>query len=119
MEIRQFKLSEKDALFSFLKAVYPDSPRQSDPLFWEWHYLQNPYIDTDNMPIWIAKNGEEIIGQMAGIPVQLKVGEVEHKSIWILDFIVHEHYRGRGLGKKLALAAHEYSPVELTVNTNK
>lgn len=119
MEIKQFKLSEKEALLSFLKTAFADSPRQSDRAFWEWHFAESPYVEKDNMPVWVAKDGERIIGQLAAIPVRLKVGEETKPAIWILDFIVHEDYRGKGLGKKLILALQEFCPLGLGVNTNE
>lgn len=119
MEIAQFKLSEKDALLSFLKTAYRDTPRQSDPLFWEWHFAASPYVRADDMPVWVAKDGDKIVGQLAAIPVELKVGREQKPAIWILDFIVHEDYRGKGLGKKLILALQEFCPLGLGVNTNE
>jgi GNAT superfamily N-acetyltransferase len=118
VHIKQFELSEKDALLSFLRIAYPDDPRQSDTRFWEWHYLESPYVTPDNMPIWIAKDGEEVVGQMAAIPVELKIGEVQRRAIWILDFVVRPDYRRRGLGKRLVLAAEEFCPVRLGIATD-
>jgi len=119
LHIKQFELSEKDALLSFLRIAYSDDPRQSDPLFWEWHYLQSPHVTLGNMPIWIAKDADEIVGQMAAIPVELKIGEVQRRAIWILDFVVRPDYRRRGLGKRLVLAAEESCPVRLGIATNE
>ncbi|HVG32612.1 MAG TPA: GNAT family N-acetyltransferase [Pyrinomonadaceae bacterium] len=118
LHIKQFELFEKDALLSFLRIAYPDDPRQSDQRFWEWHYLESPYVAPDNMPIWIAKDAEEIVGQMAAIPVELKIGEVQRRAIWILDFVVRPDYRRRGLGKRLVLAAEESCPVRLGIATD-
>lgn len=117
MEIRQFKLSEKAALLSFLKIAYADSPRQHDRRFWEWHFEESPYAELDNMPVWIAAEGDEIVGQLAAIPVELKVADKTKPAIWILDFIVREDFRGKGIGKKLILASQEFCPLGLGVNT--
>jgi GNAT superfamily N-acetyltransferase len=119
MEIRQFKLSESGALLAFLKKAYPDNPRQSDERFWRWHFLESPYVEPDNMPVWIAVEEGEIIGQLAAIPVRLQVGAEEKSAIWILDFIVDEKCRGRGVGKKLILALERFCPLGLGVNTNE
>ncbi|MGH9881456.1 MAG: GNAT family N-acetyltransferase, partial [Pyrinomonadaceae bacterium] len=119
VRVKPFELAEKNALLSFLQAAYPDAPRQSDPRFWEWHFLESPYVTPDKMPVWVVKNGEQIIGQLAAIPVELKVGGVQTRAMWILDFIVHHDYRGRGLGKRLVRAAEEFCPLCLGVNTNE
>lgn len=112
-------MSEKEQLLSFLKTAYPDNSRMSDERFWEWHFLKSPYVEPDNMPIWVVKDADKIVGQLAAIPVKLKVGDEEKSAVWILDFIVDENYRGRGLGKKLVLAAEQFCPLGLGVNTDE
>ncbi|MCY7377195.1 MAG: GNAT family N-acetyltransferase [Pyrinomonadaceae bacterium] len=119
MQIKQFELSEKNQLLAFLREAYAENPRMWNERFWDWHFLENPYIETDNLPIWVVKNGAEIVGQLGAIPVRLKVGEAVENAIWILDFIVSEKYRGQGLGKKLVAAAEAFCPLGLGVNTNE
>lgn len=119
VQIKQFELSEEQALLSFLRVAYPDDPRKSDPAFWKWHYLENPYTAVDDVPLWVVKNGSEVVGQLATIPVDLKVGEATTRAIWILDFIVDRNYRGRGLGKRLVLAARAWCPTMITLGINE
>lgn len=119
VQIKQFELSDQRALLSFLRNAYRDDPRKSDPAFWRWHYLENPFTSVDNVPLWVVKNGPEVVGQLATIPVDLKVGEETTRAIWILDFIVDRNYRGRGLGKRLVLAAREWCPTMITLGINE
>jgi GNAT superfamily N-acetyltransferase len=107
VDIKQFELADEDALLSFLRGSYPDEPSKSDPVFWKWHFLENPNTSVDNVPLWIVKTGDRVVGQMATIPVRLKVGEKEKPALWIIDFILAPEYRGRGLGKGLMKAARE------------
>jgi GNAT superfamily N-acetyltransferase len=119
VQIKQFELSDEQALLSFLRHAYPDDPRKSDPAFWRWHYLENPYTVIDDVPLWVVKNGPEVVGQLATIPVELKVGEATTRAIWILDFIVDQNYRGQGLGKRLVLAARDWCPTMITLGINE
>jgi GNAT superfamily N-acetyltransferase len=107
VQIKQFEISDEDALLSFLRLAYPDEPVKSDPIFWRWHFLENPYATLDDVPLWIVRCGERVVGQMATIPVQLKVGEDERRALWIIDFILLPEYRGRKLGKRLMQVARE------------
>lgn len=119
IQIKQFEVSEQDALLSFLRKSYPDEPRKSDPAYWKWHYLENPYTSLNDVPLWVLKNGLEVVGQLATIPVNLKVDGETIRAVWILDFIVSENYRGRGLGKQLVLAAREWCSTMITLGINE
>lgn len=117
--IRQFELDDTQALLSFLRRAYPDDPRKSEPAYWRWHYLENPQTDPRNIPLWVVTRGAEIMGQVATIPVRLKVGAEETLAIWILDFIVHEDLRGQGLGKRLMGEARSFCPTMIALGINE
>jgi GNAT superfamily N-acetyltransferase len=119
LQIRQFELTDREALLSFLRVAYPDDPRKSDPVYWRWHYLENPQTDINNVPLWVVTSDRKIVGQVATIPVQLKVGEERTPAIWILDFIVHEDYRGQGLGKRLMGEAERFCPTMIALGINE
>ncbi len=118
VQIKQFKLADQDALLAFLRVAYSDEPRKSDIDFWRWHYLENPYAAPDDIPLWVVYSGRRIVGQLATIPVELKVGSDNKRAIWILDFVILPQYRGQGLGKRLVLTARESFPVMLTLGIN-
>ncbi len=118
VQIKQFELSDQDAVLSFLAEAYADDPRKSDPAFWKWHYLENPYTSPDNVPLWIVKDGDRVVGQAATILVELQVLEEKRKAVWILDFILLPEYRGQKLGKRLLLLAREKYPTMLALGFN-
>lgn len=104
--IKQFEPSDQDALLSFLRAAYPDDSRRSDPVFWRWQFLENPYTEPDNVPLWVARSGDVVVGQMAAIPVELKVGDEQKRALWIVDYILHPDYRGQKWGKRMLQIPH-------------
>jgi GNAT superfamily N-acetyltransferase len=118
VQIKQFEVSDQEALLSFLRHAYADDPRKSDTAFWKWHYLENPYTSLDNVPLWIVKDGDRVVGQAATILVKLKVGEETRQGIWILDFILLPEYRGQKLGKRLLLLARETYPTMMALGFN-
>ena len=107
VQIKQFELSDLDALLSFLRIAYPGELLKGDPTFWKWHFLENPYASDNDVPLWVVMDGARVVGQMATIPVRLKVGEEEKRAIWIIDFILLPEYRGQKLGKRLMQIARE------------
>lgn len=113
------RLPEKDKLLAFLGEAYRETPRMSDASFWDWHFLENPYVSTDDLPVWLAKSGGRIAGQLAAIPVKLNVGGEEKRAMWILDLIVHEDFRRQGIARRLVLKAEEYCRLGLGINTTK
>lgn len=119
VEIKQFELSEQEAVLSFLRIAYANEPRKSDPAFWKWHYLENPYTSPDDIPLWIVKDGERVVGQAATILVEFKVGEETRRGIWILDFILFPEYRGQKLGKRLMMQARETYPTMFALGINE
>lgn len=119
IQIKQFELKEQEALLSFLRIAYADEPRKSDADYWKWHFCDAPLATPDNIPLWVVKSGDEIVGQLATIPVELKVNTNLTHAIWVLDFVVREDYRRKGLGKRLVLAAKETYPTMLTLGINE
>ena len=119
LQIEQMRLSEKDKLLAFLREAYRENPRMSDEKFWNWHFLENPYVEPDNLPVWLAKCGGQIAGQLAATPVDVQIGGERRRAMWILDLIVHDDFRRRGIAKRLALESEKFCPVGLGVNTTE
>ena len=118
-QIKQFTVADTDSLLAFLREVYPDDPRKSEPIYWKWHYLENPYTRLDDVPLWVLHDEGRIVGQVATIPVALKVGaREERRAIWILDFIVHENYRGQRWGRRLLDTAREHCRTMIALGIN-
>ncbi|MGI8787539.1 MAG: GNAT family N-acetyltransferase [Pyrinomonadaceae bacterium] len=117
MQIKQLELTEKDSLLSFLRAVYPNNPRLSESRFWNWHYPQNPYVETNNLSAWIAKDDGKIVGHLGAIPVRLKIGDEQKSAIWAVDLVVHPDYRRKGLARNLVIAAEDFCPRLMAINT--
>jgi GNAT superfamily N-acetyltransferase len=119
LQIKQFELPEIESLLSFLRIAYAGEPRKSDPAYWNWHYLENPYTAKDDIPILVVKDGERVVGQAATILVELKVGAETRRAVWILEFILLPEYRGRKLGKRLVMLAGETYPTMLALGYNE
>jgi len=106
-------------LREFLRTTYPNNQRKSDPRFLNWYFLKNPNVNPESIPLWIAVDNGRIVGQLATIPVELKVGTTKADAIWILEFILLPEYRGRGLGKQMVIAAQEKYPTMITLGINE
>ena len=117
MEVRQLKLEEKPTLLRFLRRSYGAASRHGNEAFWDWHFLEAPYADRNDLPVWVALDGAEVVGLLAAVEVRLMVEGEERRAIWILDLLIDPSYRRRGLAKKLALLSAEFCPIVLGINT--
>ena len=116
--IEQLKLSDKAKIIPFLQKAYPDSPRMSDRQFWDWHYVEAPHADAGKPPVWVAKSGEEIVGQVGTIPVMVNIKGKQRRAIWILDMVVMPEFRRRGLVKRMLKDAEaNFTPFGLVLNS--
>ena len=114
--IEQMKLSEKDGVLKFLRIAYPENPRLSDPVYWDWRFAGSPYCDPDDLPIWLAKIDGRIAGQLASVPVEFNAGDETVRAIWIVDLVVDPDFRRRGIARKLVRASLDHCPFVLGVN---
>jgi GNAT superfamily N-acetyltransferase len=117
--IERMKISERPQVLDFLRRAYPDNPRQSDPQFWNWHFTDLPNVDQGLLPVWLAKSGDRIAGQLGVLTVDLNIGDRQVTAFWLLDMIVDEDFRRRGIAKQLSLAVERDSPYLLGVNTDQ
>src|SRR4051812_27571785 len=117
--IERMRLSDREAVLDFLAEGYPDNPRQSDPDFWNWHFLEHPAVTENDPPVWLARAGDRIAGQLACIPINVHVKNETFPSAWILDLMIHPDFRRQGIMKKIVREFHKNYPVLLGVNTNE
>jgi ribosomal protein S18 acetylase RimI-like enzyme len=124
-EIRQATLSDKEAIWDFIKLAYPNSHCHMIPDRWNWQYTQNPNISkvTEELPIWIALKGASIVGQLCTIPVEIKTEGGVYPAVWGVDLIVLPSCRGEGVGHRLIQEAAEtcqfYMAIEMSDTTKR
>jgi GNAT superfamily N-acetyltransferase len=124
-EIRQASLSDKEAIWDFIKLAYPNSHCHMIPDRWNWQYTQNPNVNrgTEELPIWIALKDGAIVGQLCTIPVEIKTQGGVYPAVWGVDLIVLPSCRGEGVGRRLIQEVAEkcqfYMAVEMSDTTKR
>ena len=71
---------------------------------WEWQYLENPSVGESGPAIWVAVDGEIVLGQLATMEFPMWWGQQEVRASVAMDYMVRESARGRGVGMALAEA---------------
>jgi len=119
-EIAQLQNEHLSEVQEFLRQAYPEEQRKSDVGYSRWFYGQNPNAEAGRLlPVWAVRTNRRIVGQLGTIPVQLKIGTRYCPAIWLLEFLILEEFRGKGLGKQLVLAANEKYPTMITLGINE
>lgn len=117
--IERMRIDEMDAVLSFLTKAYEEEPRQSEPGFWKWHFLELPGVDAKAPPVWLAKIDDRIVGQMAALPVMIDAGEKAIDAAWAVDLIVDAEFRRLGIAKMLTASLEAEFPFVLAASTTR
>ncbi len=80
---------------------------------WRWQYLENPATAAEGPVIWVARDGDQLLGQYASMPVGLWWGKREVRASWGMDVFVRAEARGRGIGALLFTTWSEHVEVAL------
>ncbi len=104
LRIRQATLADKPALFDFIRLAYPDRWQYKFPARWAWEFELNPFVRGEYLPIWIALDGDRIVGQSCALVEPLVMHGQEHRVGWGVDFHVLPESRGQGVGTRLQQA---------------
>lgn len=102
--IRQATLDDKPAIAEFLQVAYPDRHQYKFPERWEWQFDNNPFRNGDELPLWLAFDGERIVGQTGAQLEPMKLGDKSVRVGWSVDTYVLPEYRGQGIGYRLQQA---------------
>jgi predicted N-acetyltransferase YhbS len=123
--VRQAKFHDMKRLWKFSELAYEDLHPHNMTEKWIWQYLKNPYVanKSENLPIWIAEEGDTIVGQIGTIPVKLKIGHLTLDAVWGVDLIVLPSCRGEGIGRQLIenVVKHNqcYAAVDMSDTTRR
>ncbi|KAA0676332.1 GNAT family N-acetyltransferase [Roseomonas genomospecies 6] len=100
--VERFMSEDRVALESFQRDHFgADSPLLDDTHF-HWLFEEPPTPDPEGVQLWVCKRNGGIVGQQAGIPFALKVGERVRRASWAIDLMVAPEWRLRGVGPGLS-----------------
>lgn len=103
---------DSESLFRLYADVFGQPATEASQRRWRWQYLENPAL-TGPPEIWVARQGEELLGQYASMPVRLRWGADEVRASWGMDVFVRAEARGQGVGAALFSAWADHVDVAL------
>ncbi len=119
LTVRQAALADKPAIFDFIRKAYADRDQFKIPERWQWQFQQNPFANGDELPIWIAINGNAVIGQSCAMLEPIKIGNEELTVGWSVDTFVLPEYRGQGIGTQLQRANQKRQQLFMSLSMSR
>jgi GNAT superfamily N-acetyltransferase len=104
--------ADGETLFRLYQEVFGAGLTEGSRRRWRWQYLDNP-ANVDGPEIWVARDGETLLGQYASMPVRLWWGGRDVRSSWGMDVFVRAEARGRGVGARLFTTWSDHVDVAL------
>ena len=72
-EIDRYRPEDKRAIEALYRRVFGSDMADANKLRWDWQYRLNPNVPSTGPLIWIAREGQTIVGQYACMPVRVSV----------------------------------------------
>jgi len=101
--VRKASRSDRPAIARFIEDAYGERAQYKATPRWTWQFIDNPFgrRHGDEVPIWVAVDGDRVVGQVA---VQTGLIQVDGKTFeagWAVDIMILRSYRGAGIGHRL------------------
>ena len=97
--LRRYQPGDEAGILSLFRTVFG---KERSPAYWQWQFRDNP---AGQQILLAVTDGGEIVGQCAGIPVSVAIGNRTYAFSQMVDQMVHPRFR-KGLkrpGLQLAL----------------
>lgn len=119
ISVRRAGMNDWPAIHAFITQAYEELAPYKGWDRWNWQFCQNPYLDShdekETVPVWIALDGEKVVGQIAVQTGMICIRGRQHQAGWIVDVMVLPEYRGMSLGHKIHAVCAESVPILVTL----
>ncbi|MBK5255251.1 MAG: hypothetical protein JJE39_04390 [Vicinamibacteria bacterium] len=102
LEIVRRRPEHDPELFALYAEVFGGGNLERSRRRYDWQYFENPNTPEDGPVIWMAREGDTLLGQMATMPFPLWWGDHEVRASAGNDYFVRKSAQGRGIGISLS-----------------
>ncbi len=101
--MRRASRSDAPAIARFIEEAYGERARYKAAPRWNWQFVDNPFGrgDGDELPIWVAVDGDMVVGQIGVQNTLLQVDGKTREAGWAVEIMILPSHRGGGLGHRL------------------
>jgi hypothetical protein len=115
--VRRATLEDRPAIFKFIQTVYDDRWQYKIPERWQWEFVENPFLEGKDLPVFIAVDDQgNVVGQTCSLVEPLKIGGRICRVGWSVDTFLLPEYRGQGIGFQLQKANNEANPIFMSLD---
>jgi GNAT superfamily N-acetyltransferase len=103
IEIRQANRTDSEPIQAFIREAYGPLAPYKGMARWKWQFIDNPVLPNpeDELPVWIATDGDKVVGQIALQRTALHASGHTLQAGWIVDVMILPTYRGQKIGHRL------------------
>jgi GNAT superfamily N-acetyltransferase len=111
--IERRRNDDGEEIFRLYEEVFGSPLTEGSRRRWRWQYLDNPATAPEGPEVWVAREGELLLGQYASMPVRLHWAGREVRSSWGMDVFLRPEARGKGVGARLFTTWSDHVEVAL------
>jgi len=100
-EIELYRPEDRRGVEALYRRVFGPDAASAWQLRWDWQFRRDPYIDGDQPPIWITREGPSVVGMLASLPMRLSLKGLEVRGAWPMDAMVAPERQHQGFGEQL------------------
>jgi hypothetical protein len=100
-EIDRFKPDDRRGVDTLYRRTHGADAANALRLRWDWQHRRNPYNQSGQPEIWVAREGPTIVGHYTTLPVRVSIKGIEVEGAWGSNAMVAPERRRQGIGEAL------------------
>ena len=117
-DIDRFKPEDRRGVDLLYRRTLGADAADAHRLRWDWQHRRNPYNQTGQPGIWVAREGPTIVGHYPTLPVRVSLKGLEVDGAWGADAMVAPEREQQGLGEAFVRAWDRTSGAVLALGLN-
>ena len=111
--------ADRENLFRFIATAWSPDSWHMDHARWDWQFRAVPTATAAEPPLLVFARGDEILGQVGVIPIELCVRGERRPAAYAFDIMVLREYWNRGAFPLLMREFCRLHPIALGLGMNK
>jgi len=116
-EIDRFRPDDRRGVDTLFRRTHGPDAAEASRLRWDWQHRRNPFNQTGQPGIWVAREGPTVVGQYPTLPVRVSLKGLEVDGAWGTGVLVAPERDSQGLDEALVRAWDRNTGAVLTLGT--